>query len=578
MAAAYVRGSILPALLALFAVSASAQTGPATRAISSQPPDSAEVVARARAAQAAFERARFRLLPRTYATPHGPCDERIGRYCFWFESGDKSWRPPPEPEAVRPHLDRLLGVLDQAAAQVPGDGWVAGQRVRYLVHARHPDRALAAARECRAERWWCAALKGFALHEGERFAEAEEAFREALAAMPERTRKEWTDVEPILRRPQYAELERAAGEERAAAERRMWWLADPLWSEPGNDRLTEHYVRWVHHHLQDHARQTDVGTWSRDNRTILLRYGWPVAAMRRDPTYGSMLSSFLVEYHDPVSWEFLPPAAAARAPAAITGREWTMKDEPSATRYAPAYAHDFVDVRHQLAVFRRGDSAVVVAGFRLRADSLPARPRVRAALVAMEDADATPFMARAEVADSAGAMRVLVPHRPTVLSLEVREDSSRVHGRHRQGLALAADARSSDVLLLSDPAARPGSLDEAARLARGDTHVRPGERLGIFWEVYGLEAGTDTLGVGVSLVPGTASWGRRRLERIGLARAARAVRMSWQEEAQGGAVVARSLGVALPPTLPPGTYTLEVTVQIPGRPPVTASRIITVER
>ncbi|HEU0012547.1 MAG TPA: hypothetical protein VFQ45_02650, partial [Longimicrobium sp.] len=184
MAARFVRGSILLASSLVLTVSAQAQTGASARAIRPQAVDSAEVVARARSAQAAFERARFRLLPRALSSPRGPCDERIGRYCFWFESGDKDWRPPAEPATVRPHLERLLGVLDRAAARVPGDGWVAGQRVRYLLYARHPDRALAAARECRAERWWCAALLGFALHENERFSEAEAAFAEALAGMP----------------------------------------------------------------------------------------------------------------------------------------------------------------------------------------------------------------------------------------------------------------------------------------------------------------------------------------------------------------------------------------------------------
>ena len=67
---------------------------------------------------------------------------------------------------------------------LPGDAWIAGQRVRYLVEAgrtndAHPIRST----ECRATAGWCAALAGYAAHSAEQFAAADSAFAVALAAM-----------------------------------------------------------------------------------------------------------------------------------------------------------------------------------------------------------------------------------------------------------------------------------------------------------------------------------------------------------------------------------------------------------
>ena len=548
----------------------SAQTAP------EQARDSASLLARSRSAQAGFERFRYLRLPRTHQSAGGSsCDEIIGRFCFWFDPDPKI--PDPEAPAISERRRELLDRLAAAADALPGDGWIAGQRVRYLVEAGDEDAAIAAARACRAERWWCAALHGLTLHEAQRFTDAQAAFDTALAAMPAEERARWTDVTDLLRPEDQGEYRRATEAERARLARRLWWLGDPLWSDAANDRLTEHYARWTMHLIQQHARQVDRLAWRDDMREIVVRYGWFTAWERYMPLfyYGSSSGS-TVAYNDPRTWEWLVPLSAAREPRTLRGDEWPLLEgTPTPTRYAPEYTARVMALPHQVAVFPRPGGAILVAGYELPPDSLPADPRVRAAAVVMEDADGSRTASPWQPTAASGALRLALPASPAVLSLEVREDSTRTLARQRQGVAWDADARVSDLLLLAHPEARPEHLDEAARIARGSTEVRPGERVGVFWEVYGLPAG-DSVTVRVGLMAPQAGWARRQLQAIGIARGARPVRMGWREATEGEAIAARSVTVGIPADLRPGEYTLELSVSAPGRPAAVARRKITV--
>src|SRR5881628_303284 len=130
--------------------------------------DSQHVLRSAREAQAEFESVRRHNLPTQFGAGGTDCDERIGRFCFWYDDGAASpGSPPPEPERIGRARDRLVARLDTAAAAVPGDDWIAGQRVRYLLQSGRSADALAAAQACRAAPWWCEALAGLAQHVAE---------------------------------------------------------------------------------------------------------------------------------------------------------------------------------------------------------------------------------------------------------------------------------------------------------------------------------------------------------------------------------------------------------------------------
>ena len=120
---------VLPAQSVLTAANGGVEAPPARTALRAA--DSVKVLRAARAAQASFERLRFYNLPRT-APPSDECIERIGRFCI---TPDDDSPPRPETDRVRAGRASLIAALGTAAAALPGDDWITGQRVRYLIEA-----------------------------------------------------------------------------------------------------------------------------------------------------------------------------------------------------------------------------------------------------------------------------------------------------------------------------------------------------------------------------------------------------------------------------------------------------------
>src|ERR1700682_3080572 len=180
--------------------------------------DSRGVLRGAQRAQWDFERHRRFGLPSIYTNQSAPCD-MIGRFCL-RHGGVAFQRIPSEP--LQESRENLRRVLDSAAALLPGDDWIAGQRVRYLVDAGDGTAALEAARSCRGTSWWCAALEGLALHVTGDFLGAEAAFQKALSQMPAEKRCNWTDLSFLLEESLRVPYRRLGCEERADYNRRVW--------------------------------------------------------------------------------------------------------------------------------------------------------------------------------------------------------------------------------------------------------------------------------------------------------------------------------------------------------------------
>ena len=53
----------------------------------------------------------------------------------------------------------------------------------------------------------------------------------------------------------------------------------------------------------------------------------------------------------------------------MTAEDWTLDDPRAVTGYAPAYARSMHDVPSQVALFRRGDSTLVVGAWDARRDT-----------------------------------------------------------------------------------------------------------------------------------------------------------------------------------------------------------------
>jgi hypothetical protein len=582
------RPTPLCAAAALAALAALAPELPAQSAASQTAPapvqaarDSARVLGSARSAQAAFERLRFRFLPWTEDGARGDrCDERIGRFCLWYDDEDgPDWVLPPEKEQVKQGRDALIARLADAAERYPGDAWVAGQRVRYLVEAGRAEEAAAAARECRAG-WWCGALEGYALHAAGRTVASDSAFSAALAAMPEKERTEWTELKPLLSDEEWRDFRRLR-EKAPDAEARFWWLADPFWAFDGNDLRTEHLSRNVVDRLQDRAFVTEGLSWGDDLREILLRFGRPIGWERVRPDHPMLAQgrASVVTHYEPESRSFVPPVRFLRDPAEVGEGDWPLDDDEARTAYAPAYAGTVDELEHQVARFRRGDSALVVAAFALNPDSIPAGSTTDAALVLATDHRTEPLIARETVTGTRGVVSLAAEPGDRVISLETQTLQAKRAGRARYGLRLPAPAGGlavSDVMLLQSHDPLPSTLDEAIPQARGSTRVRAGESLGLFWEVYGLPERPDTVGISVSVHRGSKGWGRRLAEQLGLVGEATPIRVQWNEETGGETTLARTLVLAIR-DLSPGEYTLELSVAPREGEPATTRRRLLVE-
>src|SRR5262249_19894795 len=94
-------------------------------------------------------------------------DERLVRDA----SLSLTWR-----DRIRTARAMLLDSLAYFDRLHPGDSWITGERVRFLVDQRETAAAIALARSCAADKVWCAQLTGYALDAANDFAAAYSAF------------------------------------------------------------------------------------------------------------------------------------------------------------------------------------------------------------------------------------------------------------------------------------------------------------------------------------------------------------------------------------------------------------------
>jgi hypothetical protein len=577
---------LLPALLAALAAAPLAAQGASVPPHAPPTRDSARALRAARSEQARFEAVRRQHLPWSDGGS-GVCeigDERIGRFCLSFNDGEEDWDPPAEDEAVRRARDRLIERLDSAARLAPGDVWVSGQRVRYLVEARRFDEARAAARECRAAAWWCSALAGYADHYAGDPGAADSAFSAMLRTMPASERRQWTDLSLILDDCAARLYRRLQGADRARFEDRFWTLADPFLARPGNDLRSEHFARDLMDALQDRAKSTENLSWGGDLREILMRYGAPSGWERVRPRPGSVDPPSLISHYSDSDQRLLPPCQALTTDDPTAG-VWDEKEPRPRAGYslplADSIARWIYPLDHQLAVFRRGDSAVVVAAYSIPPDSVPAGTRLRAALALLPRGGASPTVALLTDGGLQGALSAEAAPGPMLASLELLSDSARTAARSRHGISVAPLVRGhlalSDLLLLRTSDPLPDSLGAAIAAARGSTRVRPGEEIGVYWEIYGMGSEqADRLTLSLRLLDRRKGVARRLAERIGVVHPRDPIRMRWQEPLATGPATPRALSIRIPADLPPGSYTLELTAEALGQAPQVVERAVEV--
>jgi len=523
--------------------------------------DSQAVARAARRAQAEFEGQRRALAPRAAPRSDGSCDELIGRFCYWHDGEGND--PPPEPAPVGAARNRLVERLDSAAARIPGDVWVAGQRVRYLIEAGRTDAAVSVARHCGAETWWCEALEGLARHRAGAFAAADSVYAAALRDMPDDERCRWLDLSVILAGP-LRQRSRALGcDARGAFAARVWWLAQPLYARRGNDRRTEHWARLTMVRLLADAASGWALPPADDLNEMIVRYGWPEAWSRGPDQPGEVMPR-MVGYERQPSYHFLPDLIPTDDTTPLTDETWTLAPPLTRERYAPAYAPRFETLDPEFAVFRRGESTLVVVAYDLTGDTLFAGRGIEADLVLAADEGAPVVLERRAAAPPAGAVAAVAPGTSRIASFEVTADSPAHAARARIGIAPWAASRPGltlSGLLTFEPAdSLPADLSEVLPLVRGRARVRRGGRIGLYWEAYGVAPAGETLLAQVTVAPARGGWLRHLSGWLRLGRRARETRLEWQEDGSPrDGVVHRALVVNVA-TLTPGRYRIDLTV------------------
>lgn len=527
--------------------------------VAAQSADRDDAHAQATRAQAEFERTRRWSLPLTLGGG-GQCDERIGRFCYWYDPGEPP--APPEPGTVVEARARLLTALANLATTAPDDGWIAGQRVRYLVEHGLPDSALAAAGQCRAEPWWCAALTGFALHAAQDFGAADRAYAAALAAMPETTRCEWNDLGPLLESPLLGRYRRLSCRERDSANAGILWRSRPLLSRAGNDLRTEVLARRTFLFAQ-RAGVTHYGSrLTGDLAELILRYGWATGFSRRQER--SVAAGISVVGHEPrPAYAFL----AANSPIDAAAEPWPPSPERPRARYAPRYARELGPIRGmQWARFDRGDSVAVVAAFRVGHDSLfggENTATLTAAVVGQPAANRSDV----ETRDGEGVLVLHASRRVALASLEVRDSAARAWAVSRIGLPMEPRPLSDLLLYQPEPGAGAeppndsavASFSEAARTALAGDRLEVGSKVGLYWEFTGGR-GPTTATIRLRVRPPRAGLVTRLARGLGVAGEQRELDLSWETVVSGQAPEPRALVVDLS-RLGPGRYTMELLVR-----------------
>ncbi|HSA57176.1 MAG TPA: hypothetical protein VLE53_15800 [Gemmatimonadaceae bacterium] len=539
-----------------------------------------------RAQQEEFESFRRQRLPH-WGGSMSPdrCDETIGRFCYWYEEGDPD--PPPEPRAIRDARERLIARLDSAGSAHPHDRWISGQRVRYLVEAERNDDAVAAARECAALDSWCHALQGFAYHAAGRYAEADGAYESALALMSPRERCEWRDLKLLIDEVLMRRYRDMTCEARLAFEERIWWLSRPRMTAPGNDARTEYYSRVMMVRFLEDAPSTYRLDFGPDERELLLRYGWPTAWTRAGGT-SSLSAGFSLVGHEPrPAYPFIPPASVLDNPATSDSAIWRSKGVGRVlARYAPAYARRLLPLEHQAGLFRRGDSALVVAAWSVAADTALAAAaavpgELTAALALTKGAPSDTAIARAASIGTHGTLMAAAPWGSMLLSLEIAAPSRRTLARARYGVrgsdVPGSRVQMSDMLLYEPYEGLPRTLEDVLPHVRSSERVTEGSSVGLYWETYNTNPTGEAIDVSITVVAEDrgGGWLTRALRSLRGVRAQQPITMGMQDVSARVPYAPRSVVVDLA-TLRPGRYRIEVEQDAGGGNVVRAQRSITV--
>jgi hypothetical protein len=581
----YAKPMVAASVLALSPLLAGAQIiRDSAAATSSASPASASVDVRSAVrAQLDFERFRFDHLPLPLSEFR--CDEQVGKACYWYN--ERALPLPPEPAVVRPRREQFIALLDTVAIRSPGDRWAAEQRVRYLVESGRADSALSAARQCRVDGWACAVLAGYSLHALGRYAAADSAYALALRRMSPTDRCDWRSVVLLIDDDAHQQYDRlpCGDPRRDAFEDRTWFFARTLYSFDGNDSRTEHYARKTMEMMlrdaPDMQMDMDVRqplrfpTDAEGHLELMLRFGWPRAwGFSRTPRLGGrgqVVQGFFPHYEPAPAYRYVPPGSVLNDPALSDSSNWRLQLSPVIARYAPPYAMSLTPLEHQKAMFRRGDTALVVMAYDARVTKPLAGGKLTAALVVTPSEKPTDYGKIVHDAPETGVLMARAPWGPLLMSAEVYAPDKNAVARARYGMspptAVGARVTLSDQLFFKPYGTLPTSVEEVAPHALPTERLMANEKLGVYWESYGTDPAGEKMKVSLTVVKEVAEAGlfQRLTKSLKLVHEATPVVVSVEDlSALGKTVTARALALDIS-TLKKGSYIVQLEIEVAGQ-------------
>jgi hypothetical protein len=191
-------------------------------------------------------------------------------------------------------------------------------------------------------------------------------------------------------------------------------------------------------------------------------------------------------------------------------------------------------------------------------------------LALSSDPSGRPVVVEALAPEGRGSIIATASGSEGLASLEITDERTGALALHRTRLVDSAHGpRLSDLLLFEPGPSLPNSAEAAVPHALASPRVTKGARLGLYWEVYDLPGGIDSVGVSVAV----EAEGPGRATRTGRARARPPLRLGWRAgEVRGHAI---ELDLRL---LDPGRYRIRVRLDVGGSGPIEASRVVVIGR
>ncbi|MCG6957832.1 MAG: hypothetical protein LJF04_17720, partial [Gemmatimonadetes bacterium] len=356
----------------------------------------------------------------------------------------------------------------------------------------------------------------------------------------------------------------------------LWWLSDPLYDVPGNERWAAHVVRSLSARFAAEIRTSSpperaprdypAYLWARRVR----RGEWDSWERLRSPRgYDRSIGTLVWTSDLRARYHFVPDVELDD----LAHPTWDLDAHLEDEGYTPDRGvFDVMPV--QLARFRSGDSLVVAGAGALSGTSVAGVLDQSSRLVLTDGPGSFPASVPGDATRSDTPVFIAAaPQQPYIVGVEVV--TSRGAAWHRERLEpLAGGAASLSDLLLYDPGAgEPQTIKVAAGAMLGSTTVAKGAEVGVFWQTYGVPSGA-TLRFDLSLE--RASGGLvDHLGRLLEGRTQQAPgRLTWSEPGTAGTdtrAVVIDLG-----DLDEGEYTLVLQVAWGAGPPVERRRPITV--